>query len=285
MRKYIIQLLFSVLVFTVSGQTQLKVLTFNIRYDNPADGEFGWQKRLPLLDSVMQAERPDVIGLQEVLKNQAEDLKKMLKGYAMAGVGRDDGKEKGEYAAVFYRTDRFEKEAGSTFWLSETPEIPGSMSWNTACTRIVTWVKLKNKKSGQVFFVFNTHFDHASLLAREESAKLLLRKIIEIAGSNSSIITGDFNDTESSNTIKTLTSGPQGLENTRSLSAMPAEGPEYTFIGFPFNPEKENSIDFIFLKNKGNIRVTRHRIITFHRGDKYPSDHLPVCAELEIPIH
>ena len=283
MKKLFIFLLFFCWVHLSSGQSGMKVMTFNIRYDNPGDGEFSWQQRLPLVNDLLQNELPDILCFQEVLKNQADDLQKMLPGYSWSGVGRDDGQEKGEYSAIFFRARRFQKKAGSTFWLSETPGIPGSRSWNTACTRIVTWVELKDKKSGQTYFIFNTHFDHESPLARAESAKLLLLKIDEIAGSSASIITGDFNDTLKSETLQILTTGPNGLENTRDLSAISPDGPDYSFVGFPFNPRKGDVIDFILLKNQGKITVRCHRTITFHIDDKYPSDHLPVCAELEIP--
>ncbi|MCX6249112.1 MAG: endonuclease/exonuclease/phosphatase family protein [Bacteroidetes bacterium] len=283
MRKQFIPLLFFFCANTLSGQMATKVMTFNIRYDNPVDGEYGWKRRLPLVKEVMQQEQPDIIGLQEVLNNQAEDLQKVLPGYKWSGVGRDDGKEKGEYAPIFFRSSRFEMKEGSTFWLSEIPEVPGSRSWNAACTRIVTWVKLNDKKSKHVFFVFNTHFDHASQSAREQSAKLLLLKITEIAGTSAVILTGDFNDTLNSIPVRTLTSGPAALENTLNLSSSSPEGPDYSFAGFPFHPEKGDVIDFIFLRNKGGITVTRHSIITFHKEDKYPSDHLPVCVELEFP--
>jgi endonuclease/exonuclease/phosphatase family metal-dependent hydrolase len=245
MKKTVVLFLFCFCLEAASGQNKVKIMTFNIRYDNPADGEFAWQKRIPLVKDLMLQERPDIIGFQEVLENQVDDLLFLLPGYSWSGVGRDDGKKKGEYAAVFYRSNRFEKLDGSTFWLSETPEIPGSRSWNAACTRIVTWVKLKDKTSRQVLFVFNTHFDHASPAAREESAKLLLRDIRKIAGSQTSFITGDFNDTVNSPAIRILTSG--GLEDTRILAGSAADGPGYTFGGFPFHPQKGETIDFIFL--------------------------------------
>jgi endonuclease/exonuclease/phosphatase family metal-dependent hydrolase len=285
MRKLFILLIFSCCALFVTGQqVGLKVMTFNIRYDNPGDGDYTWQKRIPLVKELLQQEQPDIMGFQEALKNQVDGLQGLLPGHSWSGVGRDDGKEKGEYSVIFYRKNRFKKVDGSTFWLSETPGVPGSRSWNTACTRIVTWVKLKDQNSNRFLFVFNTHFDHASPTAREESAKLLQKKISEIARNTSTIITGDFNDTVSSIPIQTLTSGPEALVNTRNLSSTPPEGPDYSFIGFPFNPQKGNVIDMIFLKNKGKINVIRHRVVTYHKDGKYPSDHLPVCTELEIPI-
>ena len=142
---------------------------------------------------------------------------------------------------------------------------------------------LKDQKSNRFLFVFNTHFDDASPTAREESARLLQKKISEIARNTSTIITGDFNDTVNSIPIQILTSGTGALINTRNLSSIPPEGPDYSFIGFPFDPKKGNIIDMIFLKNKGKINVIRNRIVTYHKDGKYPSDHLPVFTEFEIP--
>jgi endonuclease/exonuclease/phosphatase family metal-dependent hydrolase len=286
MRKLFILIAFSCCsLFVAAQQSDLKVMTFNIRYDNPNDGDYSWKNRLPLMKELLQQQAPDIMGFQEALKNQVDGLQEILQGYSWSGVGRDDGKEKGEYSVIFYRANRFTKMDGSTFWLSETPSLPGSRSWNAACTRIVTWVKLKDKKSNNFIFVFNTHFDHASLTAREESAKLLKKKISDIAGKTTTIITGDFNDTLKSNPVKILTSGTGALVNTQDLSADPPEGPDYTFINFPFNPKKGNTCDYIFLKNNGTIKVASHQVVTFHKNDKYPSDHMPVCTELEISNH
>jgi len=283
MKKLILFLFFSCsLVFASGQQVNLKLMTFNIRYDNPQDGDYSWKNRIPLIQGLLQQEHPDIMGFQEALKNQVEGLQELLPGFSKWGVGRDDGKEKGEYSVIFYRSTRFSKIDGSNFWLSETPSVPGSRSWNTGCTRIVTWLKLKDKLSNTVFFVFNTHFDNASPTAREESAKLLKQKIAEIAGNTTSIITGDFNDSINSIPFHILTTGMGALSNTQDLSTSPPEGPDYSFIDFPFNPVKGNICDYIFLKNKETIKVIRHSIVTFHNKDKYPSDHLPVCAELQI---
>ena len=284
MKRFAFLFIFTSLVWLSPAQdTGLKIITFNIRYDNPQDSEYSWKFRRPLMVDLLRSEQPDLIGFQEVLKNQLSDLSGSLKDYSWFGIGRDDGKDKGEFSVIFFRSGRFTRLGGSTFWLSLTPDVPGSRSWNSACTRIVTWVKLADKESGRVFFIFNTHFDHVSVLARSESAKMLLQRVHDIAGKNTSIITGDFNDTLKSAPLNILTSGTDGFTNTADLSKKAPEGPDYSFIGFPFDPSKGNTIDFIFLKNKGNIEVAKHRVITYHAGNKYPSDHLPVCTEIRIP--
>ncbi len=283
MRKLFILIIFSCFALIVAAQQSgIKVMTFNIRYDNPNDGDYSWKNRLPLIKEMLQQEGPDIMGCQEALKDQVDGLHELLPDYFWSGVGRDDGKDKGEYSVIFYRASRFIKLDGSTFWLSETPSVPGSRSWNAACTRIVTWVKLKDKKSNNIIYVFNTHFDHASLKAREESAKLLKKRISDIAGKTTTIVTGDFNDNMKSSPIHILTAGSRALVNTQNLSSTPPEGPDYSFIDFPFNPKKGNTCDYIFLKNNRIFKVTGHQVVTFHKNYKYPSDHMPVCTELEI---
>jgi endonuclease/exonuclease/phosphatase family metal-dependent hydrolase len=259
----------------------LKVMTFNIRYDNPDDGQYSWNERKEMVFTVILMNRPDIIGFQEVLKGQLDDLKKNISGYIAFGAGRDDGREAGEYAAVFFDSSRFVLLQGSDFWLSETPDVPGTRSWGAACNRIVTWVRLSDRESQRNFFVFNTHFDHVSSLAREQSARLLLERIHGICGNEPVFVTGDFNDTREGKPYHLMVSGNE-LLNAGDVSRSPGEGPDYTFIGFPFNPSPGNTIDFIFLKNDTTIRVTRHRVITYNRENRYPSDHLPVIAEFEL---
>jgi endonuclease/exonuclease/phosphatase family metal-dependent hydrolase len=268
----------------ISQVSPLKVMTFNIRYNNPGDSIYSWQNREEMVIDVIRRSRPDVIGFQEALKDQVDDLEARLKDYSWSGVGRDDGKKSGEYSAIFYRNDRFEKRAGSTFWLSETPEVAGSRSWNAACNRIVTWIQLYDKSSDHLFYVFNTHFDHASELARVQSAKLLLRSVNRIAGKDPVIVTGDFNATDTSMAYLTLTqsSPDSSLKDTRKLNINISSEPSYTFIGFPFHPVNGEVIDFIFLKNDRNFRVKKYQIITDNKKGKYPSDHLPVLVEIGI---
>lgn len=262
----------------------LTVMTFNIRYDNPQDGDYSWENRKPMVADMLHDQKPDIIGFQEVLKSQVADLAQMLKPYKWAGVGRDDGKDAGEFAPVFYDPLRFDLRKSGTFWLSETPEIPGSRSWNSACTRIVTWVELKDGESGKILFVFNTHFDHMSVEARNESARLLISAIDQLAGKHWVIVTGDFNDTRCSEMYHLLTSTPpeNALFNTQRISKSEPSGPDYTFVGFPFNPEPGNTIDFIFSRGGKGVVVKDHWVITYHVEDQYPSDHLPVQATFEI---
>jgi len=148
----------------------LHVMTWNIRYDNPGDGENAWPHRKDWVAEIIRREKADIIGLQEVLKGQLDDLTQRLPEMVAYGVGRDDGKMKGEYAPILYRRDRFELLDKSTFWLSKTPDVSGSKDWDAALTRIASWVKLKDKQTGKVFYFINTHFDHRGAEARLQSA-------------------------------------------------------------------------------------------------------------------
>ena len=259
------------------GGNVLRIMTFNIRYNNPADGIYAWDQRKTMVFELISGEDPDLLGLQEVLADQMEELSHELPGYDFTGVGRDDGRSKGEYAPILYRKSRFTLMQGSTFWLSETPSVPGSVSWNAACTRIVTWAKLKENGSGNVLFFFNTHFDHISEEARKQSARMLLDSIRSIAADGHVILTGDFNCTLSDNALRTLTGF---LTDTRSDAAILSPFPT-TFIGFPADTGKREVIDHIFI-SKNWPRVRKYAVLLNNQQGRYPSDHLPVTAELSI---
>jgi endonuclease/exonuclease/phosphatase family metal-dependent hydrolase len=286
-RNLLFTIVYLLIFICSSAQTNdLKVMTFNIRYDNPSDNEYSWANRKEMVFEVLQKYNPAIIGFQEALKGQVDQIRAYLTGYKYTGVGRDDGKTAGEFAVVFFDSLRFEKKGGSTFWLSETPDIPGSKSWNAACTRIVTWVRLLDKKENRILVVFNTHFDHISEQARLESARLLLTKIKQIAGQETVILTGDFNSTDTSAAYGLLTSqnSLSAMLDTRKLAGKNATGPPYTFIGFPFHPEKDEIIDFIFMSVNSDLKVIKNSIIDFNRNGRYPSDHLPVLTQFEYII-
>jgi len=273
--------------FLVHAQiSNLKIITFNNRYDNPDDGPYRWELRKPLVLDVIQQEIPEILGFQEALHDQVIGLQRALPGYEWVGKGRDDGKELGEFNPIFFSSDRFKLKNKGTFWLSETPNTAGSKSWNSACNRIVTWVKLYDRQSRKKVFVFNTHFDHFSKEARVESAHLLVSAIKQIAKDNWVIVTGDFNDIEGSQMYKILTGSALDLSlmNTSRISRKETMGPSYTFIGFPFKPDEGNTIDFIFTKNNKSATVTEHRVSTYNNQGRYPSDHLPVIVNFELKI-
>ena len=189
----------------LSARPFLRVMSFNIRYNTPSDSANAWPYRKDLAASMIRFHHADLAGLQEALKGQIDDLVERLPGYGWFGVGRDDGRERGEFSAIFYRRDRVELLEGSTFWLSEEPDSVGSIGWDADYTRIVTWGRLRDRATGRVFFHFNTHFDHLGEQARLESARLLVTRVKEIAGTAPVIVTGDFNCRESSEPYLVLT--------------------------------------------------------------------------------
>ena len=256
-------------------------MTFNIRYDNPDDGIHAWSNRKDDVVRLIQAYQPAIFGIQEGLHHQVIFLDSMLGEYTFVGVGRDDGIAKGEYSAVFYKSEIFELLNQGTFWLSELPDIPGSMGWDAACTRIVTWAELHETLSGKRCFIFNTHFDHLGTEARVYSALLLRRKVSEISGSESAVITGDFNFPDTSFAYKVLTKKmteqTPPFTDTRKVSIESPAGPEWTFQGFDSLTQK-TKLDYIFYT--GNARILSHTTIRDPRFGEYPSDHLPVMVKL-----
>jgi endonuclease/exonuclease/phosphatase family metal-dependent hydrolase len=257
-------------------------MSYNIWYANPDAGENTWENRRDGVAKAVLDQKADIIGMQEVLLRQLTDLQNFLSNYQWVGVGRDDGMQKGEFAPIFFNSKRFELKLSGNFWLSETPDSTGSMGWDAQCVRIVTWAKLKLKKSDRQIFVFNTHFDHAGDTARIESARLLREKINEIANDDPILLTGDFNCLKDSAPYSQLIQPENGikLKDCRYSSLKKTEDTDYTFVGSDFNGQPGKIIDHIFVSE--NIRVISSEIIENRVQGKCPSDHLPVTAVVLI---
>lgn len=270
------------------AQDVIRVMSFNIRYNNPGDGINAWPHRKDHVAEVIgKRYNADLAGLQEVLKDQLDDLAQRLPGYGWIGVARDDGKEAGEFCPIFYRKDRLELLEKGDFWLSETPDVAGKMGWDAACNRIVTWGKFKDRKNGTVLYHFNTHFDHRGRIARVESAKLLWQKTSTLTGKIPAVVTGDFNTRETSLPYAILT-GKEPVGDTRSdlqdgryVSMNVHEGPTSTSTNWKQHGPPETKIDYIFVRN--GITVLKHQVLTDRFEERYPSDHLPVLAEIRLP--
>ncbi|MBD0297820.1 MAG: endonuclease/exonuclease/phosphatase family protein [Flavisolibacter sp.] len=283
--KKVFLLLLTLALFMLLNAQPLNIMTFNIRYNNPGDSMNAWPYRKDKAAAQILFHQAHIVGVQEALHDQMMDLQQQLKQYKYVGVGRDDGKQKGEYSAIFYDTARLQLLQTETFWLSEQPNVPGSKSWDAAITRIVTWARYRDKKTRKVFYAFNTHFDHLGKIARRESAKLLLQKIQAIAGNNPTIVTGDFNAIPSDEPIQVLTDNTNAfhLINTISISQQPHYGPTGTFNGFMRNELTNEPIDHIFVTNmtKG-VKVLQHATLSESWQGRFSSDHFPVIASIVL---
>lgn len=261
-------------------QESLTVMTYNIRYDNPDDAPNNWDNRKEKVANLIQFYEPAFVGTQEVLFHQLTDLDNALSHYQWIGQGRDDGKEEGEFSALFYDSRKVElvAESDSTIWLSKTPQEP-SKNWDAALPRIVTWGEFEVKSTGQHLFVFNTHFDHVGETARAESAKLILKTIGEVAEDKPVILTGDFNVTPDDPPYQILISS--FLKDAMHASKLPHTGAKFTYSGFEVNaPTDGNRIDYIFINDR--VEVLKHATLTPIRDGYFLSDHLPVVAEINL---
>lgn len=270
----------------------LKVVSYNIRYGAAPDGPDHWENRKGEVARLLREHEADVVGLQEALRGQLDDLASMVQGYGEIGVGRNDGKTKGEYAAILYRKDRFSVVESGTFWLSDTPETPGSRSWGNRITRICTWARLRDEPTGRTFYVFNTHLDHESQPSRERSVDLIARRIAERPhAADPVVVTGDFNAGESNPAIRRLTlaepshdaagrgQAPFLLDTFRVVH--PDEPDASTFNNFGKPGATRDKIDYIFVQP--GTRVISAGIDRRSTDGRFPSDHYAVWAKIEFP--
>lgn len=290
MKKHILKSLTLAIAITLTGTScssvkeqtsEIKWATFNIRLDTPYDSLNNWEYRKDSVASFIRNQNLDIVGMQEVLHNQLVDLKTRLPEYAEIGVGREDGKTKGEYAPIFFKKDRFEVLDNNTFWLSQYPDSIGFIGWDGACTRIATWAKMKDKQNGKIFMAINTHFDHVGTEARRKGALLIIEKIKEIVGDQPAVLTGDFNVNDSSEAYNTLTTNSFVLKDAHK-EAQTKEGVDYTFHNFgriePLSCEK---IDFIFITP--NIKVSNSYIPEEAKQEgKFLSDHNPEVVQISF---
>ena len=265
---------------TSAGEPAMKVMSFNIRYGAANDGENSWPQRNHLVLETIQLFNPDLLGTQEVLEFQAEFLIENLPGYGFHGVGRDDGKREGEFVPVMYRKDRFELLESGHFWLSESPDVPGSVSWDSSLTRMCSWVILRDKKGkAQPFAVGNAHFDHRGQQARLESAKLIRQRVDAISDNMAVIVMGDFNTGEDDAPYAALVKGEFSekgplVDSYRAIHTVRSDR-EATFSRWTGNREGRR-IDWII--HTPDI-VSLHALINYTNEDgRFPSDHYPVQA-------
>lgn len=280
MKKIVLLAGIVLLAVTVPAQTSIKLMSFNIRLDVESDGENKWDLRKEKVAALMNHYDADFIGAQEVQHHQLQYLQQALNGYSYIGVGRDDGKTKGEYSCIFYNTSTYTMVKQGTFWLSATPDTV-SMGWDAACNRVCTWGLFKNNKTKQLVWVMNTHFDHVGVQARENAAKLILDSAKQFQQEKNVplFLTGDFNTRPEDRPFSILS---KELQYARPLSEEPAYGPADTWNGFKFREKPDGCIDYIFTTRMKNIHIKKYSTLTDSDDMKYPSDHFPVLAECEI---
>ena len=254
----------------------ITVMTFNIRYGTAKDGDNEWTRRRTMLFDLVREQDADLVGLQEALDFQVDEITAAVPGYATIGVGRDDGGARGEFAAILFRRTRFRVAEAGTFWFSDTPTVPGSKSWGNTITRICTWARLIDR-DGRGFFVYNVHLDHQSQPSRERSTGLLRERIdARSFAAEPVVVTGDFNVGEKNPALATLV-GPF-VDTYRVVR--PQETTVGTFTGFKFGNVDGEKIDYILVQPGSD--VMHADIVRFTRDQRYPSDHFPVVARVRL---
>lgn len=259
-----------------AGGAPLVVATWNLRLDLASDGANAWPQRRETAKALVRWHRFDLMATQEGLPHQVDELAAMP-GWAFVGVGRDDGRRGGEHAALFYRPARLELLAHGDFWLSETPDRP-SKGWDgRCCHRLATWARFTDRESGRRFTAMSVHFDHEGVLARRESAHLVLARATALAEGGPLLLLGDFNAAPGSEPIAILGAA---LRDARAVSESPPYGPQGTFNDFkPWQPAGER-IDWQWVSRQ--VRVHRYGVLTDTLDGRAPSDHYPVVTELSF---
>ena len=280
---------------------QLRVASYNVRYDNPRDSLDNWKYRKDVMGKQILFHDFDIFGTQEGLHHQLVDLSERLPNYDYIGVGRDDGESAGEHSAIFYKTNMFELLDKGDFWLSQDSSQPNK-GWDAVLPRICSWGKFREKSSGFIFFFFNVHFDHVGTVARKESAKLIINKINELAGNYPTMLTGDFNVDQNSDSYLVLNNSDI-LKDTYD-KALLRYGPKGTFNSFKINTRSESRIDHIFvtkdfcvhkhgvlsdtyqtsatdLQELANSGAYPQEITLYQNQARLPSDHYPVISVIE----
>ena len=282
MKEFLLVLILFTLQSFVSA-FEIDALSFNIRFDNPKDGENAWPNRKEMVGQWVKSESPDVIGLQEALRHQIDDIKKVATAYSEYGVGRDDGKSRGEHCTILYLKKRFslDKSDCGTFWFSDTPDKVASKSWGNEIPRICTWARFIEKKTDKGFYVYNVHYDHRSQPSRLGASELIIQRISKRKRSNEPIILmGDFNASENNPAIKIFKDEPLNLVDTFRV-VKPDEKMVKTFHGFRGGSFSGGKIDHVFMLPKMG-KVSSAEIVRFNKEKRYLSDHYPVRAKLSF---
>ncbi len=263
---------------------RITAMSFNVRYDNSEDAPHTWEKRKGLVAQIIKDNEVNILGTQETLHHQLQDLDSLMPEFAVLGVGREDGKTEGEYSALWYKKDRFELLKDGYFWLSQQPDSIGMKGWDAACERIATWAVLKDKQTAKEFFVLNTHLDHVGLEAREKSVYLIKDKLAQLAEGRPFIVMGDFNADPKDNVVLTMTDAiakktPKTPYYDSRSRAKIKKGEEWTFHDFGEIAEAERPrIDYIFVSKDWEVLLNEN--IRTDKGEIFGSDHSAVLTIL-----
>lgn len=279
MKRLLLVAILMVCSVVVSAQ-DLYVGTYNIRYKNKDDSIKGnvWTKRCQVMCDQINFESPDVLGMQEVLVGQLHDFQRLLDNYSYIGVGRDDGKEAGEYAAIFYKNDRVKLLDSGNFWLNETPDVP-KLGWDAACIRICTWGKFKDLRTKKKFYFFNLHMDHVGVVARREAAKLVVSRIKEMAQDAPVVLTGDFNVDQTDEIYGIFTHS--GILKDSYENACIRFAENGTFNSFKVETKTGSRIDHVFVSPSFKVEAYGLRTDSYWaKGRRNLSDHYPVFVKL-----
>ncbi len=260
----------------------VRVLTFNLRYINSGDlGAKTWTARRDAAAELIRKDAPDFVGTQEAFRQMLDDVRARVPGYGEIGVGREDGKQKGEYSAILYREAAWTMETSGTFWLSDTPEAVASSTWGNTVTRICTWGRFKHKVSGRELFVFNAHFDHESQPARAKSAALILQRIRDRGSNAPFIFTGDLNAGPENPAIAALQKGPPAL--TDAWLSLHKDTPAIKSGTFHAFSGKQDGAHIDYILAPAEITPVEADILHDAKDGNFPSDHYPVRATLRLP--
>ena len=279
MNRILLLAILMVSAVVVSAQ-DLYVGTYNIRYKNKDDSIKGnvWTKRCQVMCDQINFESPDVLGMQEVLVEQLHDFQRLLDNYSYIGVGRDDGKEAGEYAAIFYKNDRVKLLDSGNFWLNETPDVP-KLGWDAACIRICTWGKFKDLRTKKKFYFFNLHMDHVGVVARREAAKLVVSRIKEMAQDAPVVLTGDFNVDQTDEIYSIF--AQSGILKDSYDHARIRFAENGTFNSFKVETKTNSRIDHVFVSPSFKVEAYGIRTDSYWaKGRRNLSDHYPVFVRL-----
>jgi len=271
---------------SLDGSMEVEVMTFNLRYENRGDrGRRAWRNRVVGIVGMLEREKIEILGIQEGLHGQVADLWASMPEYSFVGVGRDDGKRKGEYTGIFFRKDRFVADDVNqgTFWLSESPDQPGSVSWGNLIPRVASWVRLVDRSSGQALWVLNTHFDHISQASRDKGVRLIVRRLAEMNRNGEAVVLmGDFNATERNSAVRYLSEnhpndGFEGLKETFDV-LYPREKARGTLHFWMNDPHRQWKVDHIFVSKQAKVLEAG----ILKSGEPYLSDHFPVRARVRF---